>query len=111
MVLEVGQEMIKTLGYKSLTAKSGREAVDIFQKEKSQIDIVIVDIIMPEMAGSEVIEKLKGIEPDIKILLSSGFYMKKQITKMLGKRCNGFIPKPFNISSLSHQLSEILGSC
>jgi len=108
MILDVNKEILEQLGYEVLSAKSGKEAIDVFKKQKDIIDLVILDMIMPDMSGGETYDVLKEINPDIKVLLSTGYSMNGQATKILERGCNGFIQKPFNIKSLSEKIREIL---
>ncbi len=108
MIIEVGQGIIENLGYKVLTAKSGKEAIEIYEKTQDKIDMVIVDMIMPEMGGGDTYDKLKEIDPDIKVLLSSGYSVDGQATEILNRGCNGFIQKPFNMTDLSKKIRAIL---
>jgi len=108
MIMQVGQRVIGKLGYKVLTAKSGKEAIEIYEKNRGQIDMVILDMIMPNMGGGETYDKLKEINPDIKVLLSSGYSINGQATDILEQGCNGFIQKPFNMGALSKKIREIL---
>jgi signal transduction histidine kinase/ActR/RegA family two-component response regulator len=108
MILEVGRQMLEKVGYKVLTANSGKNALEIYRKKKNDISLVILDIIMPEMGGSETYDKMKKINPDIKVLLSSGYSIDGEATEILKRGCNGFIQKPFSVSSLSVKLREIL---
>jgi len=108
MIIQVGQDMIESLGYEILTAKNGKEAVEIYEKNIEKIDMVILDIIMPVMDGGETYDKLKKINPDIKVLLSSGYGINGQATEILDRGCNGFIQKPFNMRALSKKIRDIL---
>ena len=108
MILEVSKDILEELGYEVLSAKSGKEAIDVFKKHKDIIDLVILDMIMPDMSGGETYDALKEIDTDIKVLLSTGYSMNGQATKILDRGCNGFIQKPFNIKSLSEKIMEIL---
>jgi len=108
MILDVGRGIIENLGYEVLIAKSGKEAVETYKKNMDTIDMVILDMIMPEMSGGETFDRLKEINPDIKALLSSGYSIDGQATEILDRGCNGFIQKPFNIAKLSKKLREIL---
>jgi len=110
MVLDVGQELLKSLGYKVVIASGGKEAVDTYKANKEKIDIVILDMIMPGMGGGETYDKLKRIDPAIKVLLSSGYSINGQATEILKRGCDGFIQKPFTIKELSTAIREVLGS-
>ena len=73
-----------------------------------QISLVILDMIMPEMGGGEAFDELKKINPDVKVLLSSGFSLDSKAAEILKRGCDGFIQKPFNIKELSRKLETIL---
>lgn len=100
--------MLNALGYKVLLAKSGKEALEVFKKNKEKIDLVILDMIMPVMSGGEVFDMLNNISPHIKVILSSGYSMEGQAAEILKRGCNGFIQKPFNIGNLSKKIREVL---
>jgi len=108
MIIDVGQAILKKLGYSVLVATAGKEAVDIYEKNREKIDLVVLDMIMPDMNGSEVFEKIREINPDVKVLLSSGYALNGQASGIMEKGCNGFIQKPFNVKKLSAKLNEIL---
>jgi signal transduction histidine kinase/ActR/RegA family two-component response regulator len=108
MILEVGKQMLEKMGYKVITADSGKTALDIYQKKRDDISLVILDIIMPEMGGGETYDKMKKVNPDIRVLLSSGYSIDGEATEILKRGCNGFIQKPFSVSGLSVKLREIL---
>ena len=103
--------MLNRMGYTVLTARNGKEAVEIVRKgvETSHPpDLTILDLIMPDMSGGETFDRVKGIAPDLKILLSSGYNIDGEATEILARGCNGFIQKPFNIKELSLKIREIL---
>ncbi len=108
MIIEIAGELFKELGYKVLIARGGKEAIEIYEKNKERIDIVILDMIMPDMSGSVTYDRIKEIDPDIKVLLSSGYSINGQATEILNRGCNGFIQKPFKVKELSQKLREIL---
>jgi two-component system cell cycle sensor histidine kinase/response regulator CckA len=104
----VGRQMLEKMGYKVITADSGKTALAIYQKKRDDISLVILDIIMPEMGGGETYDKMKKVNPDIRVLLSSGYSIDGEATEILKRGCNGFIQKPFSVSGLSLKLREIL---
>ena len=108
MIIEVAEELFKELGYKILIARGGKEAVEVYEKNKDRIDMVILDMIMPDMSGSVTYDRMKEIDPDIKVLLASGYSINGQATEIMDRGCNGFIQKPFKIKELSQKLREIL---
>ena len=109
MILEVGCELLEELGYTVLCALSGPEALDIFQKNSDKIDLVIMDMIMPGMGGGETFDRLRKINPEVKVLLSSGYSVNGQATKILRRGCDGFIQKPFNLNQLAEKIGSIMG--
>jgi CheY-like chemotaxis protein len=100
--------MLKKLGYQVVLAESGRTALKLFEKMRDKIDLVILDMIMPDMGGSETFDQLKAMAPDIKVLLSSGYSIDGQASEIMKRGCNGFIQKPFNLKHFSQKVREIL---
>jgi CheY-like chemotaxis protein len=109
MVLEVGLKMLDKLGYSVLQARNGSEAVKIYKKNKDKINLVVLDMVMPGMSGSEVYDKIKEINRSVKTLLSSGYSMDGEAKEILKRGCEGFIQKPFNLKEFSEKIREILG--
>ncbi len=108
MIIDVAGQLLEKLGYKVYTAASGQEAIDIYKKQKDDIGIVILDVIMPGMDGGETYDRLKTINLDVKVLLASGYGINRQINDILERGCNGFIQKPFNMKQLSRKIREVL---
>ncbi len=108
MILDVGKRMLVKLGYRVFTARDGKEAMAVFQKHQDQIDVIILDMIMPNMGGGETFDRVKKMKPEMKVLLSSGYSINGQATEILNRGCNGFIQKPFNLQNLSQNLRSIL---
>lgn len=108
MIIDVASQLLEKLGYKVYTAASGKEAIDIYKKQKDDIGIVILDVIMPGMDGGETYDRLKAINSDVKVLLASGYGINRQINDILERGCNGFIQKPFNMKQLSRKIRKVL---
>lgn len=109
MVLNVGAEILQMLGYRVFSARSGKEAISILEENKDEIDLVLLDMIMPEMGGSQAFDIIKKIKPDLKVLLVSGYSVTGDAEQILKRGCNGFIQKPFDIKKLSYKIRQILG--
>ena len=109
MVLDVASGMLEKLGYKVIRAINGKEAIKIYEKEKDNIDLVILDVIMPGMSGSDTFKAIKRINPDAKILLSSGYSLSGEVRKIMEQGCNAFVQKPYNAQALSQKVFEALG--
>ncbi len=108
MVADIGKQLLEKLGYTVKTANSGRAALGLFGREKDTIDLVILDMIMPGLSGSETFDRIRALNPKVKTLLSSGYSLNGQATDILQRGCSGFIQKPFNINELSHKIRDIL---
>lgn len=108
MVVDIGKEILEKLGYKVFTALGGAEAIRLVETHKNKIDLVILDLIMPDMSGSKTFDNLKACRSDIKVLLSSGYSVNGQASEILDRGCNGFIQKPFNLEQLSRKIRKIL---
>ena len=109
MIIDVGREILKTLGYEVLLARGGKEAIEVYKANREKIDMVILDMIMPDMGGGETYDLLKEINPQIKVLLSSGYSIDGQAQEIMERGCNGFIQKPFDVKQLSAKMRKILG--
>jgi len=108
MILDVGRGMLEKLGYTVLTARSGMEAVRMYREYPEQIDIVVLDMIMPDMGGGDTYDRLKSIQPKIKVLLSSGYSLDSAASDIIARGCSGFIQKPFNLEQISRKLRAVL---
>jgi PAS domain S-box-containing protein len=109
IVLEVTRELMEALGYRVFLAGSGQEAIAVFLEKRKMIDMVILDMVMPGISGNETFDRLREIDPQLVILLSSGYSINGQAQQILKKGCNGFIQKPFKLKALSQKLREVLG--
>jgi CheY-like chemotaxis protein len=107
-IVDIGKKILKLMGYKVLVAKNGKEAIELYKKNHDKIDIVILDMIMPEMGGGEAYDRLKEINPHVRVLLSSGYSINGEATEILERGCNGFAQKPFSMKELSRRIREIL---
>ena len=108
MIIDVGQGMLKALGYTVLVARGGKEAIQLYKANRDKIDMVILDMIMPGVGGGKAYDRMKKINPDIKVLLSSGYSINGQAEEILDRGCDGFIQKPFNMRQFSQKIREIL---
>ena len=108
VIREIGMDMLQTLGLECLTAGNGDDGIQIFKERKDKIDAVILDVEMPGTPGDKVYETLLEIQPDVKILLASGYgkdYLEANVFK---EKIEFFMPKPFQLKQLAHKLGQIL---
>jgi len=107
MVLEVSKELLESMGYRVYPAGSGQEALAVYMEKRSEIDLVILDMIMPGISGGETFDRLREINPEIKVLLSSGYSIEGQAQEIMDRGCNGFLQKPFRLANLSRKVREM----
>jgi CheY-like chemotaxis protein len=95
------------MGYRPLIAQGGQEAIEVYRKNVAKIDLIILDMIMPDMNGQETYDNLKKLNPAVKVLLSSGYSLNEQARKIMASGCHGFIQKPFDAVKLSQKIRKI----
>lgn len=108
IVINISELMLKRLGHRVLKAHSGYEGLQLFKENKSKIDLIISDLEMPKMNGKEVMDKLRKIDPQIKVMLSSGGLTDTDEQTVTNKGFNGFLKKPYSMNTLCEKMSEIL---
>jgi len=108
MVLEVSRKLLEFLGYRVYTAGSGQEAIAVYMEKRNKIDMVILDMIMPGISGGETFARLREINPEAKVLLSSGYSINGEAKTIMDRGCNGFIQKPFQLEKLSGKVRNML---
>jgi CheY-like chemotaxis protein len=106
--IAVTKEILESLGYRVMIAGCGQEAIALYMERGREIDLVILDLIMPGMGGGKTFEALRDIDPDLKVILSSGYSVDGEARRIMEKGCNGFIQKPFTIADLSKKVREVL---
>jgi PAS domain S-box-containing protein len=108
MVIDVGKPMLETLGYQVFVSINGQGAIDMVRRHGAAIDLVILDLIMPDMDGGQVFDHIRNLQPDLPVILSSGYSFDGQASDIIGRGCDGFIQKPFSLSKLSQKVRQIL---
>lgn len=103
-----GKLLLEDLGYNVIEAENGQEAVNIFQEKYREIDIVVMDMMMPEMNGNEALEKMKKIDKNCKVIISSGYTNSTTIDESKESGVAGFLHKPYKISELNQLIAKIL---
>jgi len=102
-------EALQRLGYQVILAENGQDAVEIYRANPGQIDLVIMDMIMPKMGGHSAFYQLRAIDPKARILLSSGYVSEDEVADLLKQGAAGFLAKPHRIATLAQELRRILG--
>ncbi len=113
LIRVIGKLLLEEMGYSVLLADNGRTAVDLFKTKYKEIDLVIMDMIMPEMNGQTAFFKMKEIQDSCKVIISSGFSKAIDIDTLTKEGLAGFISKPFKASELSLLIDKVLrqGNC
>lgn len=107
-VRSAGEKMLERLGYRVISVNSGKRAIEKFSSHATELSLVILDIVMPEMEGGEVFDRLREINKTIPILLSSGYSINGKAQAIMDRGCEGFIQKPFSLMDLSEKITELL---
>jgi PAS domain S-box-containing protein len=107
-VLVVSGKMLEKLGYQVLIARSGNEALEQYRQHRDRVAMVILDLIMPGGGGGEIYDRLREVNPGVRVLLSSGYSLNGEARAIVERGCRGFIQKPFNLKDLSQRVREVL---
>ena len=94
IIIEAGAKMLRILGYKVITARSGKRALQMYEERMDDIALVVLDLIMPNMPGDEVYQNIKQMNPEARVLISSGYSMDGLPEEIKLSKCDGFIKNP-----------------
>ncbi len=108
VVREIGCDMLKLMGIPCITAGNGEEGIRLFKEGKGKIALVILDVEMPGLTGDKVYDILKEINPDVKILLISGYTRNHLESKYFKRKIEHFMPKPFQLDQFSTKLKSVM---
>ncbi len=108
IVKDVAKEMLQALGYKVYTAANGGEAIAKYKDMHGDIDLVILDMVMPGIGGERVFDAMRAVDPNVKIILASGYSMNGNVQMLMERGFAAFLQKPFNMKGLSEKVSEVL---
>ncbi len=107
-ILAVGTEILEQHGYAVLTAENGKQGLEVFKRNKNQVELVILDINMPEMGGPVCMKELLKLKPSLKILVASGYLIKDQLKHNIKHGNTEFITKPYRLEDLLQKIRDIL---
>jgi CheY-like chemotaxis protein len=108
VIREIGCEMLESMGITCVTAENGEKGISLFKESKNKFAVVILDVEMPGITGDRVYQILKEINPEIKIVITSGYAKNYLETKYFNEKLDHFIPKPFQLKLLSNLLYSLL---
>jgi CheY-like chemotaxis protein len=109
-VLSSVRRLLEWHGYTVLEARNGAEALKVYEAHEENIDLVLTDVVMPEMGGHELVELLRARRPDLRVLFMSG-YAERAFTSIGSIPAGtGYLEKPFTVETLMRRLREVLDS-
>ena len=107
-ILEIGCDLLEQFGYVTITAANGESALDIYETERDHIDLVILDLGMPGMGGHKCLKGLLEMNPEVKVIIASGYSMDGSVKESLDAGAVGFIGKPYKLSDMLNSIKEVL---
>jgi len=108
VILKLGRDLLERLGYRVLTAQRGLEAIEVYTRYREDIRLVLLDLVLPEMSGERVLEELRRINPQVRVLVMTGYGSKDQITNFSWEMADGLLLKPYDIRSLAQAVRRCL---
>lgn len=108
IIRSIGTRLLKRLGFNVLTASDGYEAVAAYRDHGTEIDLVMLDMTMPNMDGTETFKELRNLNPNVRVLMSSGYSKEDIGTRFVGNGLVGFLQKPFTLASLRETIMGIM---
>ncbi|RPH83776.1 MAG: response regulator [Desulfobacteraceae bacterium] len=108
IIRDLGVDILEDRGYRVFPAAEGKEAVRIYREQAQEIDLVILDVMMPGIGGKETYRQLRAINPQIKVLLSSGYSTNGEVGEILKQGVSGFVQKPYREEELAAKVREVL---
>jgi CheY-like chemotaxis protein len=108
LILSSANGLLTALGYNVILAESGRNGIEMYRRMHEEIDIVLLDMIMPEMNGTTCFKELKNINPDVQVLISSGFTRTSRFSEAEQLGARGFLQKPYSAAEVSRAIEAVL---
>jgi two-component system, cell cycle sensor histidine kinase and response regulator CckA len=108
VILDVGTMMLEKIGYQVLGARNSAEAVEIFKQNENKIDLVLLDLNLPDESGAATFNKIRKIDPDARVILSTGYNETQEVFELMDLGCQGMLQKPFSMEKLFEKVAEAL---
>ena len=108
LVLRATARLVRSLGYDVLTAESGEEGIELYREQAGGVDLVVLDMVMPGLGGRQVFERLRALDPDVRVVVCSGYSVEDAAMEELVARCHGRIQKPYTLEVLATSLETAL---
>jgi CheY-like chemotaxis protein len=107
-IRELGEEVLSRFGYRVLTAPDGESALELYQKEPKEVDLIILDFIMPGMGGDKCLRGLLKLNPEAKVLMASGYSVNEAAKEAIEAGAKGFVAKPYQVREMLDVVREVL---
>jgi CheY-like chemotaxis protein len=104
----LGQRLLSRLGFHVLTAVDGRDALEVYVQHKDEIVLVLLDLTMPRMGGEETLRELRRLDPEVRVVLSSGYAESEVTSRFSGDDIAGFVQKPYSLDDLKQRMRAAL---
>jgi DNA-binding response OmpR family regulator len=108
MALVLLQQILAQAGFAAVTAQSGFEALDFFRKESGRFALILLDLAMPLMDGEETFNRLRAIDPNVVVLLNTGFIENRRLDRMMANGLAGFLRRPYRPDEVITQIESVL---
>jgi CheY-like chemotaxis protein len=108
IIRDLARNALENAGFRVLEARDGLEAVERFEKGGDSVDLVLLDMTMPRMGGAEAFRRIRGLSPDVRVLLTSGYTQKESLESLADLPPDGFLQKPFRVRELVGKVRDIL---
>jgi len=110
IVRDISTKLLQRLGFNAITAADGRAALRIYRENSALVGLVLLDMMMPDSDSGDIVDGLQQINPDVRVLLFSGYPKDDTVAALFEKGCVGFIQKPFNLTQLSAKIDAAIGT-
>jgi CheY-like chemotaxis protein len=107
-LLDLTRELLESLGYRVITAEGALEGIRAFKERYDEVDLVILDMLMPEMTGNEVYPVLKNIDSSVAVLLATGLSVSEKVDEMISKGVNDIVAKPYSVNDLATHVRKVI---
>ncbi len=102
------KEVFEMHGFRVYTASNGREGVDLYKRHQPNIDLVILDMLMPVMDGKSAYREIKQLDESQKVIIISGYSKREDLQEMLSNESVSFMSKPFQLNDIIEKVEEVL---
>jgi len=106
LVRDMAEQGLKHLGFDVLTAANGQAGVEMFRADPAAVDLVLLDLTMPDLGGEEVLAKLLAVDPDLPVILSTGHLEQDALRRIPVERLAGVLPKPYTLRQMEEVISK-----